>query len=81
MTELELKEKAFAIGGLIRDTNISDEAILAQIKEVPRLINAKLRTGMNPCVAAVAQGRLVLAKALCDMGSDMHWTCEGDSIV
>lgn len=27
MTDLELKEKAFAIGDLIRDTNISDEAM------------------------------------------------------
>jgi len=75
MTELELKQKAFAIEDLIRDTSISDEAILAQIKESPELINAKLRTGMNPFVAAIRWDRLPLAKALCDMGADIHWTC------
>lgn len=75
MTELELKQKAFAIEDLIRDTNISDEAILAQIKEVPELINAKLRTGMNPFVAAIRWDRLPLAKTLRDMGADIHWTC------
>lgn len=43
----------FAIGDLIRKTNISDEVILAQIKEVFELINVKFRTGMNLCVAAL----------------------------
>lgn len=73
MPDLELKEKAFAIGDLMRDTNISDEAIIAQMREIPELINAKLRAGMNPFVAAVSQGRLSVAKALSDMGADIHW--------
>lgn len=83
MTNSELREKAFALGDLIKDTNISDEVIISQIKEVPELINAKLRTGMNPFVAAVAQGRISVAKALSDMGADIHWTCaasEGNAL-
>ncbi len=63
------------IEDIIRDTNMSDEEIIAQIKEIPELINAKLKTGMNPFVAAVAQGRLSVAKALSNMGADIHWTC------
>jgi hypothetical protein len=43
MTDLELKEKAFALGDLIRDTNISDEVIISQIKEVPELINETIK--------------------------------------
>lgn len=68
---------------MIRDTNTSDEAIIAQIKEVPQLINTKLRTGMNPFVEAVGQGRISVAKALSDMGADIHWTCaasEGNAL-
>ena len=83
MTDLELRQKAFAIGDLIKDTNISDEAIIAQIKEVPELLNAKLRTGMNPFMAAVEWNRISLAKALNDMGADIHWTCaagEGNAL-
>lgn len=78
-----MEGKAFAIGDMIRDANISDEEIIAQIKEIPELINAKLKTGMNPFVAAVAQGRLSVAKALSNMGADIHWTCaacEGNAL-
>ena len=83
MTDLELKEKAFAIGDWMKDANKSDEEIIAEIKEFPELINAKLRTGMNPFVAAVHWGRLPVAKALNDMGADIHWACaasEGNAL-
>lgn len=75
MTELELRKKAFALEALIKDTTVSDEAIIAKIKEIPALINAKLMTGMNPFVAAIYNKRTALAKTLCDMGADIHWTC------
>lgn len=39
-----------------------DEEIIAQIKEIPELINAKLKTGMNPFVAAVAKGGFLLQR-------------------
>ena len=81
--EKELKEKAFAIGDLIKDTSVSDETIIAKIKEAPELINAKLRTGMTPFVAAVSCKRLSVAKELSDMGADIHWTCaacEGNAL-
>jgi len=75
MTDLELRQKAFAIGDLMKDTNVADETIIAQIKEMPELLNAKLRTGMNPFMAAVNCKRIFLAKALCDMGADIQWEC------
>ncbi len=75
MTESEVRIQAFALGDMIRDTTISDEIIMDRIKEVPELINAELRTGMNPFVEAVNSGRLFVAKSLSDMGADIHWTC------
>jgi hypothetical protein len=83
MTDLQLREKAFALGDLIRDAGVSDEAIIDQIREVPELINARLKTGMNPFAAAVSDNRLSLAKALGEMGADIHWTCaasEGNAL-
>lgn len=83
MTDLQLREKAFALGDLIKDAGVSDEAIIDQIREVPELINAKLKTGMNPFAAAVSHNRLSLAKALSEMGADIHWTCaasEGNAL-
>lgn len=74
MTDLQLREKAFALGDLIRNAGVSDEAIIDQIREVPELINARLKTGMNPFAAAVSDNRLSLAKALGEMGADIHWT-------
>lgn len=83
MTDLQLREKAFALGDLIRNAGVSDEAIIDQIREVPELINARLKTGMNPFAAAVSDNRLSLAKALGEMGADIHWTCaasEGNAL-
>ena len=72
MTDLQLRERAFALGDLIQDASVSDEAIIDQIREVPELLNAKLKTGMNPFAAAVSHNRLSLAKALSEMGADIH---------
>lgn len=83
MTDLELRKKAFALGDLMNDTNIPDETILAQINEIPELLHAKHKTGMNPFMTAVRCGRIFLAQALCDMGADIHWECaaaEGNSL-
>lgn len=83
MEDLELRKRAFALGDMIKNKNISDEVIIAKLKEEPELINAKLRTGMNPFVEAVNESRLCVVRALSDMGADIHWTCpasEGNAL-
>lgn len=79
MTESELKEKAWAIEALIKDTNTADEAIIEQIKETPEIVNVKLRTGKNLFVAAIAENKISVAKAVKDMGADIHWECSACS--
>jgi len=75
MTDPEFRQRAFTIEDQIKDTHAADETIISQIKELPELLNAKLRTGMNPFMAAVNCGRIFLAKALCEMGADIQWAC------
>ncbi len=75
MTDLELREKASAIEAQLKDAGIPDEAIIAQIKETPELVHVKLKTGMNLFVSAIRWDRFPVAKALSDMGADIHWTC------
>jgi len=75
MTDLELREKASAIDAQLKDASIPDEAIIAQIRETPELVRVKLKTGMNLFVSAIRWDRFPVAKALSDMGADIHWTC------
>lgn len=76
MTDLELREKASAIQAQLRDTATSDEAIIFQIEEVPELAHAKLLSGANLFLAAMLWDRFPVAKTLCNMGADVHWTCK-----
>lgn len=83
MTDLELREKAFALGDLMHDMNVSDDIILAEIDKLPELLHAKHKTGMNPFMTAVCCGRISLAQVLRDMGADIHWECaaaEGNAL-
>lgn len=75
MTESELKKKASEVLGQLKDSTISDESIIGQIRETPELIHVKLITGMNLFMAAISWDRFSIAKALGDMGADIHWTC------
>lgn len=76
MTELELRKKATAIVAQYRDNTISDEEILRQIREEPEVVHAECLSGANLFLAAVLHSRFVVAKALSEMGADIHWTCK-----
>ena len=76
MTELGLRKKATAIVAQYRDNTISDEEILRQIREEPEVVHAECLSGANLFLAAVLHSRFVVAKALSEMGADIHWTCK-----
>lgn len=80
MTNLELTKRASEIVAQFRDETISDEQIIRQIKEEPELIHVKCLSGANLFLDAVRWDRFSIAKALREMGADIHWTCEASMI-
>ncbi len=80
MTNLELTKRASEIVAQFRDETISDEEIIRQIKEEPELIHVKCLSGTNLFLDAVRWDRFSIAKALREMGADIHWTCEASMI-
>ncbi|MDE7353943.1 MAG: hypothetical protein K2O06_12995 [Acetatifactor sp.] len=80
MTDLELRKKASEIVAQFRDKTISDEEIIRQIKEEPELVHVKCLSGANLFLDAVLWDRFSIAKALSEMGADIHWTCEASMI-
>ena len=76
MTDVELRKKAAAIAAQLSDETIPDEEIIFQIKENPELVHAKCLSGANLFLEAVIENRFPVAKALCEMGADVHWTCD-----
>ena len=76
MTDLELNKKVSEIVTQFRDSTISDEAILIQIQEEPELVHAKCLSGANLFLSAVFWNRFPVAKALSEMGADIHWVCK-----
>lgn len=80
MTNLELTKRASEIVAQFRDKTISDEEIIRQIKEEPELIHVKCLSGTNLFLDAVRWDRFSIAKALREMGADIHWTCEASMI-
>lgn len=81
MTELELRKKAtFEIAALFRDRSVPDEEIIRQIREEPELVHVKCLSGSNLFLDAVLWDRFPVAKALVEMGADIHWTCEASMI-
>lgn len=80
MTDLELREKTAAIAAQLRDKTIPDEEIILQIREEPELVHAKCLSGANLFLEAVIKNRFPVAKALCEMGADVHWTCKASMV-
>ena len=80
MTNLELRKRATEIAAQFRDKTISDEEIIRQIKEEPELVHVKCLSGTNLFLDAVFWDRFSIAKALREMGADIHWTCEASMI-
>lgn len=80
MTDLELTEKAIAIADQLWDETIPDEEIILQIKKEPELVHATCLSGANLFLEAVVNNRFSVAKALKEMGADVHWTCKGSMV-
>lgn len=80
MTEKELRIRATEIERQFRDPEISDETLLAQIKELPETINTKLLNNSNLFLSAVGNDRFALAMALSEMGANIHWRNEASGI-
>lgn len=80
MTEKELRIQATEIERQFRDTEIPDEAILAQIREFPETVHAKLLNNSNLFLSAVGDGRFAVAMALSDMGADIHWRNDASGV-
>ncbi len=80
MTDLELRKKASEIAAQFRDRTIPAEEILRQIQEEPELVHVTGLSGANLFLDAVLWDRFSIAKALCEMGADIHWTSEASMI-
>lgn len=80
MTELELRQRAAEIAAQFRDKTVPDEEIIRQIREEPELVRAKCLSGANLFLEAVCTDRFSVARALREMGADIHWTCEASMI-
>ncbi len=76
MTDLELRQKAAGIAAQFRDKTVPDEEIIRQIQEEPELVHAQCLSGANLFLTAVAANRFPVARALREMGADVHWTCK-----
>lgn len=80
MTDLKLRKRASEISVQFRDKTILDEEIIRQIKEESELVHVKCLSGTNLFLDAVLWDRFSIAKALREMGTDIHWTCEASMI-
>lgn len=76
MTDLELRKRAAEIASQFQDKTIPDDEIIRQVKEQPELVHAKCLSGANLFLEAVVSNRFPVARALRDMGADIHWTCQ-----
>ena len=76
MTDLELRKRAAEIASQLWDKTVSDEEIIRQIKEEPELVHVKCLSGANLFLEAVVRDRFPVARALREMGADIHWTCQ-----
>ncbi len=78
MTDLELRTKAAGIANLLRDETVPNEEIIRRIKEEPDLAHAPCLSGANLFLEAVVDKhkRFPVARALREMGADIHWTCK-----
>lgn len=80
MTEQELRALAMDIDKSFRTEGTSDDEIIGRIKDTPELINVKLLSGANLFLSSVRWNRLKIAKALAEMGSDIHWKIDASAI-
>lgn len=80
MTEQELRALAMDIDKSFRTEGTSDDEIIGRIKDTPELINVKLLSGANLFLSAVRWNRLQIAKALAEMGSDVHCKIDASAI-
>lgn len=76
MTDLELRKRTAEIAAQLRDETITDEEIIGQIKEEPKLVHAQCLSGANLFLTAVVCDRFLVAQTLREMGTDIHWTCK-----
>ena len=80
MTEQELRALAMDIDKSFRTEGTSDDEIIDRIKDTPELINVKLLSGANLFLSSVRWNRLQIAKALAEMGSDVHCKIDASAI-
>lgn len=80
MTEQELNEIENTILEQFQNAEISDEAIISQIKSMPEAINQILRSGSDLFLWAVLWDRFAAAQLLADMGADVHCRFKGSLI-
>lgn len=80
MTEQELNEIENTILEQFQNAEISDEAIISQIKSIPEAINQILQSGSHLFLWAVLWDRFAAAQLLAEMGADVHCRFEGSLI-
>lgn len=73
---MELRKRAAEIASQLRDQTVPDEEIIRQIREEPELVQAECLSGANLFLEAVVDDRFSVARALREMGADIHWTCK-----
>lgn len=77
MTDGEMRLKGQEIVNMMKDITISDDVIIAQISEMDFLVGIKLMSGRNLFMEAVNNNRLIVVKALKEMGADVYLKCDG----
>lgn len=73
MEEKELSTMGAAIVHQMRNEDITEDEIIAEIEKTPELAQVKLSSGSNLFLTSVLWNRLNIAKVLVGLGADVHW--------
>lgn len=73
MDEKELSKLGTAIAQQMRNKDVTEDKIIAEIEKTPELAQIKLSSGSNLFLASVLYNRFNITKSLVGLGADIHW--------